>query len=549
MLATRLRTMREAGMLGGGTLQGGIRLARNVLLRDFHPSTLWGLHAANLPDKLALVEGERLLTWRELDARINRLAQGLLSIGIRPGDRVAYMLRNSIEWIESLAACSKIGAAAVFVSYRYTPPEIEYLVSNSEAALLVFGADYREVVAQAKERLGLPDRAFLEVGGAPGSPFPSYDELIHRSSEEEPPRELRSRGGSRVILYTSGTTGRPKGAVRDLSRAGLGSLLDFLQAVPFRRSDRHLVAAPLYHATGSGFATIHVSLGATLYLLDPFHPLEFLKLVDREKITTSALVPTMLRAILMLPEEERKRYDVSSLRVIVCTGSALPQNLKEAARSYLGPVLYDLYGATEMGWVTVATPDDQIRKPGSVGRPVPGTDVVLLSEERVPVADGEVGELFARNPVTIEGYHGNEEATRKSRWEGYFSVGDLAVRDADGYITLVDRKTDMVISGGMNIYPAEIETVLVAHPKIFEAAVIGVPDEHWGESLVALIVPRPGQTITDEEVIAHCRQSLAGYKIPRRIERVPELPRNPTGKVLKKELRHRLEKGTDLFSQ
>ncbi|MGH7857152.1 MAG: class I adenylate-forming enzyme family protein [Candidatus Binatia bacterium] len=539
MIAERLRTMRAAGMFEGGTLQGGLRLARNLITRDFHPSTIWSLHAANLPDKLALAHGERRLTWSELDRRIDRLAQGLLSIGVRPGDRVAYMLRNSIEWMESLAACSKIGAAAVLVSYRYTAPEIEYLIGNSEASVLVFGADFRDVVSRAKASLSLPDRAYLEVGGAPGSPFPSYEDLIRSSREEEPPRELRSRGGSRVILYTSGTTGKPKGAVRDLARAGLGPLLDFLQVVPLRRSDRHLVAAPLYHATGSGFATIHISLGASVYLLDHFEPVAFLEAVAREKITTTALVPTMLRAVLLLPEEERRRYDVSSMRVIVCTGSALPQSLKEEARRHFGPVLYDLYGATEMGWVTVATPEDQLRKPGSVGRPVPGTDVVLLSEDHAPVADGEVGELFAKNRVTIEGYHGNEEATRKSRWGEYFSVGDLAVRDAEGYVTLVDRKTDMVISGGMNIYPAEIESVLVTHPKVFEAAVIGVPDEHWGESLLALIVPRPGQTVSEEEIVAHCRESLAGYKIPRRIELLGELPRNPTGKVLKKELRQR----------
>jgi fatty-acyl-CoA synthase len=303
------------------------------------------------------------------------------------------------------------------------------------------------------------------------------------------------------------------------------------------------VAAPLYHATGSGFLTIHIGIGATIVMMDKFDPVEFLKLVDREKITTTALVPTMLRALLMLPAKEREKYDVSSMRIIICTGSALPENLKEESRAYFGEVLYDLYGSTEMGWVTVATPEAQREKPGSIGKAVPGVDVVLLSEEKKPVAAGEIGELFASNKLVIEGYHKNDEATRKSTWEGYFSVGDLAVRDEQGYITLVDRKTDMVISGGMNIYPAEIEQVLMSHPKVLEAGVIGVPDEHWGEALLACVAARPGEAVTEDELMDFCRKSLAGYKIPRKFQLLDELPRNPTGKILKKELRARFGSG------
>jgi fatty-acyl-CoA synthase len=535
----RLRAMLDSGMFSGASPAGMVELFSRIARRDLHPSVIWSLNAASLGDKPALVEGERRLSWRALNGRINRLAHGLLALGLRPGDRVAYMLPNSIEWIESLAAASKIGVAAVFVSYRYTPPELRYLVENSDSRVLVFGAAFREVVAAAKPALQLPDEAFVEVGGAGDSPFRSYQDLLGRGRDEEPPRELRS-GASRTIMYTSGTTGKPKGAVRDLARAGMRPLLDFLRVVPLRRSDRHLVAAPLYHATGSGFATIHISLGATLFLMPHFDPREFLRIVARERITTTALVPTMIRTILQLPEDERRAHDVSSLRVMVSTGSALSEALKQSAREYFGEVIYDLYGSTEMGWVTVATPADQRRKPGSVGRPVPGTDVVILSEDRRPLPDGEVGELFARSELTVEGYHGNAEATAESRWGDHFSVGDLAVRDSEGYIRLVDRKTDMVISGGMNIYPAEIEKVLAAHPKILDAAVVGVPDEHWGEALVAFIVARPGTAPEEAEVSEHCRRELAGYKVPRRFRFVTELPRNPTGKVLKNELKARV---------
>jgi fatty-acyl-CoA synthase len=242
----------------------------------------------------------------------------------------------------------------------------------------------------------------------------------------------------------------------------------------------------------------------------------------------------------MLPEAERAKHDVSSMRVIICTGSALPQKLKDMSREYFGESLYDLYGSTEMGWVTIATPQDQIARPGSVGKAVPGTLVELIGEDGRPVADGQVGELYAKNKLLVEGYHKNEEASKKALWGEYFSVGDLATRDQDGYIQIVDRKTDMVISGGMNIYPAEIEDVLVSHPKILEAGVVGVPDEKWGEAMVAFVVPSPGKTLTEDEVMDHCRKSLAGYKIPRQIRFVEELPRNPTGKILKKELKARL---------
>jgi fatty-acyl-CoA synthase len=541
-IAEKIKAMSNAGLLERGTPQGTRIFIRNLLRGDFHPSTIWALHAANFPDRVAFASADRRVTWGEVNDRINRLANGLLALGIEPGDRVAYMLKNSIEWIESLAACGKIGAAAVFVSYRYTPPEVEYLVTNSEAKALLFGKDFEDVIRKARPNLPIPDGNFVTVGGEAKPPFRSYEEIISVSDPSEPAREMR-KAGSRVIIYTSGTTGKPKGAVRDLSKAGLGTLVDLLRIIPLRRSDRHLVCSPLYHATGSGFATIHISLGASLYIMEKFDPVEFLQRVQEEKITTTALVPTMLRSILMLPAKEREKHDVSSMRVIVCTGSALPQGLKDECRAYFGEVLYDLYGSTEMGWVTVATPEDQRRKPGSVGKAVPGNDVVLLSEDRKPVPDGQVGELFTKNKITIEGYHANDEATRKARWGDYFSVGDLAIRDEQGYIMLVDRKTDMVISGGTNIYPAEIEDVLIQHPKILEAAVIGIPDDHWGEALLAFIVPSPGQTMTEDEVMDHCRKSLAGYKIPRKIRFLEELPRNPTGKILKKELKAQVAAG------
>jgi fatty-acyl-CoA synthase len=304
------------------------------------------------------------------------------------------------------------------------------------------------VVGEAIAGLGFERDRRIAVGPEEeANGFLPYEIFLALGSEDEPPAERR-RAGSRTILYTSGTTGKPKGAVRDLTKADFTEFLGLLRRVPFRRSDRHLVVAPLYHATGSGFAAIHLSLGATVFIHEKFEPLGFLATVDREKITTTALVPTMLRAILELPADERARFDTSSLRLVVTTGSTLSEGVAAAAREAFGDVVYDLYGATEMGQVTVASPEDKRACPGTIGRPFPGVDVVLLDDRRHAVPDGEVGELFARSSLTIEGYHGNDAATRASRFGEYFSVGDLAVRDSRGYLRLVGRKADMVISGG-----------------------------------------------------------------------------------------------------
>jgi len=532
-----LRALYETGA-GVRSVAGLREIARRAAEGDLSPAALWPIYAADRPDELVLVQGDRRFTWAQSNCRINRLANALHSVGVEPRDRVAVMLHNSIEWFEAMAACQKIGASTVFVSYRYTAPEVRYLLENSGAAALLFGVEHVEVVRAATTGLALSGDRLVAVGAEPGTELTPYELFLAQGSEDEPPSEWRRRGGSRTILYTSGTTGKPKGAVRDFAKAGFAAALGLLRRVPFRADDRHLVAAPLYHATGSGFAVVHLTLGGTLYILDKFDPIAFLEAVDRHRITTSALVPTMLRAIVDVPAADRAKYDVSSLRIIITTGSALGESLERAAREALGDVLYDLYGSTEMAHVTVATPEDKRACPGTIGKPVPGVDVVLLDDQRRPVPDGEVGELFARSSLTVEGYHGNEAASRESRYGDYFTVGDLAIRDPRGYLKLVGRKTDMVISGGMNVYPAEIEAVLTAHPAIREAAVIGVPDDKWGEALVAFVVPKNGHTVPpDDELVGFCKQSLAGYKVPRRFERVAELPRNPTGKVLKEALR------------
>jgi fatty-acyl-CoA synthase len=340
-----------------------------------------------------------------------------------------------------------------------------------------------------------------------------------------------------VIVYTSGTTGKSKGAHRSYRTTGLESVADMAVQIGVRADDRHLVVCPLYHSAAPAFVAMLMSLGATIVLMNHFDPAGALEIIARERVTCSLMVPTMLVRITNLPAEARAAHATASLRWVMSVAAPLST---EAARRFMaqfGPVLWNFYGATETGLVTLAGPGDHVTRPGTIGRALRGNEIRLLDEAGHEVPVGAIGELFVRNEMLISGYHNNAEATRESQRDGLFSVGDLARRDADGYYYLESRKHDMVISGGVNIYPREIEDHLLTHPAILDAAVIGVPDPEWGETLRAFIVLREGHTLSSDEVIAYCRAGLADFKRPRQVSFVAELPRNPTGKVLKRELR------------
>jgi fatty-acyl-CoA synthase len=309
--------------------------------------------------------------------------------------------------------------------------------------------------------------------------------------------------------------------------------------VGIRGDDRHLVVCPLYHSMAPAFAAILMGLGGTLVLMNHFDPAGALDIIARERVTCSLMVPTMLVRLAGLPAEVRAAHDTSSLRWVMSGAAPLPTETARRFMECFGPVLWNFYGATETGMVTLAGPRDHVSRPGTIGRALYGNQIRLLDDDGREVAPGAVGELYARNSMLITGYHRNAEATRASQRDGLFSVGDLARRDADGYYYLESRKHDMVISGGVNIYPREIEDLLHTHPAILDAAVIGVPDPEWGETLHAFVVVRDGHAVSEAEVIEFCRAGLADFKRPRRVTFVAELPRNPTGKVLKRELRER----------
>ncbi len=498
-------------------------------------------HAAAHPDKEAIVEygqhGVRRLSWGEFDATINRLAHALVARGVTGGSRVALMLPNSTEYLIAQQALARLGGTAVQIGYRLKPGEIAYILDNSQPTATVVHADYLEAMREARTQSG-KGGAMLVVGELPGGvrDADEWDRALAAASPEMPPR-VRGGDGGGVIVYTSGTTGKPKGANRSWRKTGFESVADMIYQVGMRADDRHLVVCPLYHSAAPAFVAIMMSLGATIVLQNHFEPEACLDIIQKERVTCSVMVPTMIIRMSALPKETIQKYNTRSLRWIMSAAAPLTT---EAARRFMdefGPVLWNFYGATETGLVTLAGPRDHVSRPGTIGRALRGNEIRLLDDRGHQVPSGQVGELFARNSTLISGYHGNDEATKESQREGFFSVGDIGRIDAEGFYYLESRKHDMVISGGVNIYPREIEDHLSTHPAVLEAAVIGVPDPEWGETLRAFIVLRAGQQLTETEIIDYCRRELADYKRPRKVTFMTELPRNPTGKILKRELR------------
>jgi fatty-acyl-CoA synthase len=498
-------------------------------------------HAAAHPDREALVEyasgaaAPRRLTWGELDATINRLANALIARGAVAGSRVALMLPNSSEYLIAQQALARIGATAVQIGYRLKPGEIAYILGNAEPRATIVHAAYLDAMTAARAQAGRSG-PMIVVGEAAGPDVTPWDRALAAAAPSVPAR-TGAGDDAGVIVYTSGTTGKSKGAHRSYRQTGLESVADMVLQVGVRADDRHLVVCPLYHSAAPAFVAMLMGLGATIVLLNHFDPEGALAVIERERITCTLMVPTMIVRITNLPAELIARADTSSLRWVMSVAAPLSTEAAKRFMAAFGPVLWNFYGATETGLVTLAGPGDHVTRPGTVGRALRGNEIRLLDDAGAEVAEGEVGELYVRNEMLISGYHRNADATRDSQKDGLFSVGDLARRDADGYYYLESRKHDMVISGGVNIYPREIEDHLLTHPAIVDAAVVGVPDPEWGESLRAFLVVRPGHAVTADEVIAYCRAGLADFKRPREVRFVAELPRNPTGKVLKRELR------------
>ncbi|MEP4147722.1 MAG: long-chain-fatty-acid--CoA ligase [Halioglobus sp.] len=498
--------------------------------------------AAITPNKEAFVEWERKrrFTFSELNARSNRIASVLLAQGIKPGDRIATLLKNGIEFVESYFAIAKIGAVMVPVNWRLVPAEISYILRDSSASVLIFDADFDDAVdeLQSGHRGDIPCQHWLRCSmGETSAPnwAQDYDELITAGDNTEPVAGA-SGDDNLFIMYTSGTTGYPKGAVH--SHDGmLWSQLTSMATSDMRGDDRFLLALPMFHVGCLNPTSLLVHRGATGVIMRELDMPGMFNCIDTEHVSIFMAVPALLQFMLHAPE--RQQCDISSVRWIATGAAPVPVSLLNAWAE-LGVSIHQAYGLTEScGPGTLLLPEDAASKVGSCGRPQMHTEVKVIDGQgnSIPMGSEEPGELLLAGRHMMKEYWNNPKATAETLIDGWLHTGDICTRDAEGFITICDRKKDMIISGGENIYPAELENVLAACPDVQEAAVIGVPSQKWGETPLALVVAAPG-TSTDAQALKQwCKDNLAGYKVPQLYEIVESLPRNPSGKLLKPKLR------------
>jgi fatty-acyl-CoA synthase len=489
------------------------------------------MNAVTIGGKVAIHDRLGSLTFRELDGEANRTARAMANLGVSGGDKMAMVLRNGREMIQFALAAQKSGVIACPLNTWAKTKELKAVMGSVAPELIVYDTAHAEQVAATTPE-GTP---LIHVGtdndALPGSvPLEAF--LEGCSSSPLSPI-TRNRGSARIIIQTSGTTGTPKGAARDASASGMGAIANLLGSVPYHRSDVILCPAPMFHSFGLATVTFAMALGATLVLPARFDPEESLRLIEEHQATAASFVPVMIRRIVSLDDEIKKRYDLGSLRIVLASGSALSLDLKREATSLLGEVLYDLYGSTEAGWVAIATPEDMRQKPRSVGRPVDGIEVAIFGESGERKSFDEVGEIYVKSNVMFEGYTSGEN---KAEREGYISIGDLGRVDTDGHLYIESRTDDMVVIGGENVYPIEVEETIENIEGVTEVTVLGVDDDEFGQVLAAFVVG----SVDESTIAATCRRELASYKVPRHIRVVDELPRTSTGKVLKRELLGRL---------
>jgi acyl-CoA synthetase (AMP-forming)/AMP-acid ligase II len=486
------------------------------------------------------------VSFAELNSMANRLAHSFRSLGMRRGERLVWCGPNSLEVITTMHAARKANQIAVPLSYRFNAEEMQYVIDNSDATLVVVDAEQAGLIAEIRERIPKV-RAVVMYGGGVLPGFEAYDDVLRAEPDTELDVDGAGEGDSSAagaqMLYTSGTTGKPKGALRTTNDPAIvASLLGELGLQP--GNEVHLTTGPLYHSGPLAFAVLSHTLGSPVVVLRKFDPLAWLRLVKEHRVTNTFSAPTQLKRLVSLPPGELGRADLSSMRCLIANAAPVPYALKEEIVEKLGDgFLYEVYGSTELGIVTVIKPEDQLRKPGSCGKVYGGIEVKLVTEDGTDAAVDEPGELFIRTGLAMDGYHRTEEQLAQLQDGGWKSVGDVAYQDEEGYLYICDRKKDMIISGGVNIYPAEVEAVLYAHPQVLDAAVFGIPDDEWGESVFAVIQAKPGAAVDLEELRGFVEARVARYKRPRQYELRDELPRTDAGKLLKRVLRNEFWQG------
>jgi fatty-acyl-CoA synthase len=477
------------------------------------------------PERLAVIDDRGEATYRELDDRVNALANAWIAAGLKPRQGVAILTRNHCGFLEALFAAAKCGARIVLMNTGFSAPQVREVATREGVDLFVYDEEFEPLLAELELRHG-GFRAWTDTRTEEGDTLAA---LIAGSHPARPPRPAHA---PRLVILTSGTTGTPKGAGRDVP-VSLSPVGGPLSKVPFRSGDIAQISAPLFHALGFTQGLLQIALGATLVLERRFAPEPTLASLARHRVSTWVIVPVMLQRVLALAPEAWAGLDFSSLRIIYLSGSQLGTQLCHDALERFGPVLYNLYGSTEIAYATIATPADLQAAPACVGRVVRGAVVKILGPDGQELPMGETGRIFVGHMIAFEGYTGGGD---KERIRGLVSSGDVGHFDAAGRLFIDGRDDEMIISGGENVFPREIEDLLHQHPGVLEAAAVGVPDEQFGQRLTVFLVLREGAGLSEEDVKQYVRDNLARYKVPRNVTFLAELPRNPTGKVLKREL-------------
>ena len=526
--AFELKTFNDVGLIRPIRPDKLGRIAERYFRLGASPALGAAANAISVPDRVAIIDEAGSLTWERTHRRSNALARALRDEGVEMGDGVAILCRNHRYFIEATMACAKLGAVALYLNTAFAGPQLADVLEREKPAALIYDQEFTDLLSGAAGSV----RRFVGWEEKEGTDETTLEQLISRSHGEdlEPPSEH-----GRYIILTSGTTGTPKGAQRS-EPEGLGSLAALFSKIPRRYGETAMIAAPLFHSWGFLHFMLSLPTAATMVLRPKFDPEDTLRATAEHRARVLAVVPVMMQRILALPDEVKRRYDLSALEVTAASGSALPGDLATRWMDEFGDNLYNLYGSTEVAWATIATPEDMRAAPGTAGRPPRGTVIRIVDEDGNDVPPGETGRIFIGNQLAFEGYTGGGD---KEHLGDLLSSGDVGHFDEEGRLFIDGRDDEMIVSGGENVFPREVEDLLADHDAVADAAAIGVDDEQFGQRLRAFVVKAGGADTSEDELKDYVKANLARYKVPREIVFVDELPRNATGKVLKRELAER----------
>ncbi len=524
-----------------------IRVKKKVItsLAWLNLGEILDVHSKRHPEKLAVKDWrDEAWTYAGLNSRTNKLANALLDMGLCKGDRVAVMLHNCSQFVEIYCAFSKAGLVVTPVNWRYVGKEIEYVVDNSDSKAMILSNEFVDTVDEIRPRLHkVPSTNYVTIGELTPQHYINVDDLIADAPDKKP-NVIVDGKDPWAQIYTSGTTGSPKGVVRSHESYVAFFLVNALEFC-FSEKDYGMIVMPLFHVNSTFYGLLFLYIGASLFVGRDggFDPVELMEIVDREKITFISLIPTHYSLLLEIPDEKRRCFDLTSLGKLLCSSAPVRSKTKRGIlKCFPGVELYEAYGSTEAGLVTILKPEDQLSKIGSMGRECLGVDSIkLLDSDGHEVGIGKIGELYSRGPMMFDEYYKMPERTKVSFRGEFFSARDLVKRDEDGYYFIVDRKDNMIITGGEHVYPSEVEEIISRNQKVRDVAVVGLSDEKWGEAVTAVVVLKDNEKATEEEIVEWCRGRMAGYKKPKKVIFISysEMPRSATGKILHRKLRDR----------